>query len=275
MFNPKGAPQVVVTASADHEARLWDLATQTEKAHKLHNDEVNKAVISPDGRWVATAGDDGTGYILDAKTFQAVGQPLQHGSGNSINYIAFSPDSRDDCDGVEGQYGAALGRFPRASRSGNRCTHSGLGGGGDVQRRRQICGNGLIRPDGASVGRAYRAAAERADAAQRGCVHGAIQPDGFVAGGDCIVRPHGTHLEMESGCGAAGNQQHHGFAGNGLPERGRRETGDGDRQRRTNLECAHRAGGGTDDGDGAGDAGNVQRRRNADVHGFGQAGPDA
>ncbi len=94
VFNPRGAPQVVVTASADHEARLWDLATHTEKFNKLHNDEVNMAVMSPDGRWIATGADDGTGYILDAKTFRAVGLPLQHGSGNSINYIAFSPDSR-------------------------------------------------------------------------------------------------------------------------------------------------------------------------------------
>ena len=84
VFNPRGAPQVVVTASADHEARLWDLATHTEKFNKLHNDEVNMAVMSPDGRWIATGADDGTGYILDAKTFRAVGLPLQHGSGNSI-----------------------------------------------------------------------------------------------------------------------------------------------------------------------------------------------
>jgi WD40 repeat protein len=94
MFNPTGAPQLVVTASADHEARLWDVATQTEKAHKLQNGEVNKAVISPDGRWVATAGDDGTGYILDAKTFQPVGRPLTDGSGEPIDYVSFSPDKR-------------------------------------------------------------------------------------------------------------------------------------------------------------------------------------
>jgi WD40 repeat protein len=94
MFNPRGAPQVVVTASADHEARLWELATHTEKAHKLQNEEVNEAVISPDGRWVATAGDDGTGYILDARTFQPVGRPLQHESGKPISTIAFSPDSK-------------------------------------------------------------------------------------------------------------------------------------------------------------------------------------
>ncbi len=93
-LNPQNGPQVVVTASADHEARLWDLATHTEKAHKLHNDEVNEAVISPDGRWVATAGDDGTGYILDARTFQPVGRPLQHESGKPISTIAFSPDSK-------------------------------------------------------------------------------------------------------------------------------------------------------------------------------------
>jgi WD40 repeat protein len=94
MFNPKGTPEFVVTASADHEARLWDVATQAEKAHKLQNDEVNKAVISPDGKWVATAGDDGTGYILDAKTLQQTGKPLEHGGGEPIDFISFSPDGK-------------------------------------------------------------------------------------------------------------------------------------------------------------------------------------
>ncbi len=94
LFNPKGAPQVVVTASADHEARLWDAATQTEKLHKLHSGEVNRAVISPDGRWVVTVSDDGAGYILDARTFQAVGRELQSASGKPLNFVAFSPDSR-------------------------------------------------------------------------------------------------------------------------------------------------------------------------------------
>ncbi len=94
MFNRTSAPQVVVTASADHEARLWDVATQTEKASRLQGGEVNKAVISPDGRWVATAGDDGTGYILDARTFQPVGRPLKPGNGKPIDFVSFSPDSR-------------------------------------------------------------------------------------------------------------------------------------------------------------------------------------
>jgi WD40 repeat protein/type II secretory pathway predicted ATPase ExeA len=94
VFNPKGAPQVAVTASADHEARLWDLATHTEKFHKLQSDEVNAAVISPDGRWVVTVGDDSTGYILDARSFQPVGRPLQHERDKPISYVAFSPDSR-------------------------------------------------------------------------------------------------------------------------------------------------------------------------------------
>jgi WD40 repeat protein len=93
MFNPKGAPQVVVTASEDHEARLWNAATQTEKLHKLHDCPVSSAVISPDGRWVVTGGVC-TGYILDARTFQRVGRELQSANGKPLNFIAFSPDSR-------------------------------------------------------------------------------------------------------------------------------------------------------------------------------------
>jgi len=94
MFNPDDGPKFVVTASSDHEARLWDAATQAEKANKLHNGEVNKAVISPDGKWVATAGDDGTGYILDAKTFHQVGKTIEDGSGQPIDFVSFSPDSK-------------------------------------------------------------------------------------------------------------------------------------------------------------------------------------
>jgi WD40 repeat protein len=124
MFNPDGAPKFVVTASADHEARLWDVATQTEKAHKLHNGEVNKAVISPDGRWVATAGDDGTGYILDAKTFQQVGKPLKHGSGEPIDFISFSPDSRTIVTASQDKT-AQLWEVPSGNHLGQPMVHGG------------------------------------------------------------------------------------------------------------------------------------------------------
>jgi WD40 repeat protein len=124
MFNRTGAPQVVVTASADHEARLWDVATHTEKAHKLQNGEVNKAVISPDGKWVATAGDDGTGYILDAKTFQPVGKPLEHGSGEPIDFASFSPDSKTVVTASQDKT-ARLWDVPSGNPVGQKMVHAG------------------------------------------------------------------------------------------------------------------------------------------------------
>ena len=141
MFDPAGAPRVVVTASADHEARLWDLATQTEKVHKLQNGEVNKAVISPDGRWVATAGDDGTGYILDARTLQPVGRPLR-GSGEPIDFVSFSPDSRSIVTASQDKT-ARLWDVPSGNPIGQPMAHEGWVEAATFSADGKICGDSL------------------------------------------------------------------------------------------------------------------------------------
>ncbi len=46
----------VVTASRDHDARIWDVATgRFVRLLQGHFGEVNDARFSPDGRWVVTA----------------------------------------------------------------------------------------------------------------------------------------------------------------------------------------------------------------------------
>ena len=57
-----------------------------------HEDSVNLAGFSPDGRFVVTASFDKTARVWDASTGAPVGTPLRH--GDKINSAIFSPDSR-------------------------------------------------------------------------------------------------------------------------------------------------------------------------------------
>jgi WD40 repeat protein len=56
-----------------------------------HTKAINAVAYSPDGAWIATASDDGTAKLWDAKTgkFQ---RTLEHERGTDINGLAFSPD---------------------------------------------------------------------------------------------------------------------------------------------------------------------------------------
>ena len=52
----------LVTTSADGTVRQWDPQTgqEVEPAYERHTGEVQTAVYSPDGQWIASAGTDRT-----------------------------------------------------------------------------------------------------------------------------------------------------------------------------------------------------------------------
>jgi WD40 repeat protein len=88
-FSPDGSR--VVTASADHTARVWDAATGKPLASALvHQGWVSSAAFSPDGSRVVTASDDQTARVWDAATGKPLTLALAH--QGLVNSAVFSPD---------------------------------------------------------------------------------------------------------------------------------------------------------------------------------------
>ncbi len=83
----------MVTTSAREMARVWDVATGQAMSGELkHVGGVNQAIFSPDGRWIATAGEDGFARLWDAGTRQATSVVLPH--DRAVLAVTFSPDSK-------------------------------------------------------------------------------------------------------------------------------------------------------------------------------------
>jgi WD40 repeat protein len=75
-FSPDG--RLVVTASADHTARVWEAATGKPVSPALeHQGPVNSAAFGPGGL-VVTAGNDNTARIWDLATREMIAPPLPH-----------------------------------------------------------------------------------------------------------------------------------------------------------------------------------------------------
>ncbi len=87
-FSPDG--KLILTASVDKTARLWDAETGKESGiHLLHDGEVHEVVFSPDGSRILTANFDKTARLWETKTGRHI-RTLRHQS--QVPAAAFSPD---------------------------------------------------------------------------------------------------------------------------------------------------------------------------------------
>ena len=85
--------RMVLTASKDNSALLWNSATGIELRRFIgHNDWVNSAVFSPDQKYILTASSDQTARLWDSATGKEVGLFLGH--EDKVNSAVFSPDQK-------------------------------------------------------------------------------------------------------------------------------------------------------------------------------------
>jgi WD40 repeat protein len=84
---------LIVTASDDETARIWDMAPEVEIGRLAgHKGELKSAAFSPDGTLIVTASDDDTARIWGAATGTTIVSFVGHAS--SVASATFSPDAR-------------------------------------------------------------------------------------------------------------------------------------------------------------------------------------
>jgi WD40 repeat protein/serine/threonine protein kinase/Flp pilus assembly protein TadD len=89
-FSPDG--QQLVTASGKA-ARVWDVGTGKPFPGELrHNGTVSVALFSPDGKWIATGGDDSIVHLWNSADRKPSPIVLSH--DRAVLCLAFSPDSK-------------------------------------------------------------------------------------------------------------------------------------------------------------------------------------
>jgi WD40 repeat protein/tRNA A-37 threonylcarbamoyl transferase component Bud32 len=85
--------QRILTASADHSARLWHSQSCEPTGWSVaHTGFVRPAIFSPDGKMILTGSWDGTAQLWDIATRRPLGPVLKHDGW--VTSAAFSPDGR-------------------------------------------------------------------------------------------------------------------------------------------------------------------------------------
>jgi WD40 repeat protein len=90
-FSPDS--KYVLTGSADHTAKLWDIATGREvRAFIGHSLDIWSVAFSPDGKYVLTGSADKTAKLWETATGLEVRALIGH--GDEIRSVAYSPDGK-------------------------------------------------------------------------------------------------------------------------------------------------------------------------------------
>ena len=90
-FSPDG--KLVVTASRDETARIWDVGTGMEINTLKGGLTAKFAAFSPDGKRVVTTSWDDATRVWDVGTGKQIGAPIK-GHTSTVNSAAFSPDGK-------------------------------------------------------------------------------------------------------------------------------------------------------------------------------------
>ena len=124
VFSPDG--KLVLTASRDGTARVWDAVTgdeiaafkghRAEVGHEAEVEVVNSAAFSPDGQWAVTSGNDRTARVWDVKTGAQIA--VMKGHEQKVISAVFSLDGKQvltaSHDGTARIWDAASGRQVRS-----------------------------------------------------------------------------------------------------------------------------------------------------------------